>query len=114
MRKMSEAEKAKAFDKIYADLKKSRDQTNLDDWTIFLDKVLKKFDWELIKMKGFDRCVVCDKPLSIEVATWAHKKKVKWFCQEHYADERLVGNETIMAHDRSFRRMVKKTGGTIP
>ena len=111
---MSEAEKAKAFDKIYAELKTTRNRTNLDDWTIFLDKVIRKFEWELIKMERFDRCVSCGKRIPIKVATWAYKKKTRWYCEEHYISEKKMGNVFIEKHDRSFKMMVKKNGGAAP
>lgn len=101
------AEKAKAFDRLYEKIKNLAKQTNIPECKTAYQRVLDAFTVELITMDFYDRCTVCGRPLSWEVAKWAYKKGIHWFCGKHYQSEENT-NEVIKKHKRSFKYLVAK------
>ena len=113
---MSEIEqKARAFDKIHAELRESRRRTNIDAWREVLDRVLRKFDWELILIAERHLCQVCGVRLNINVINWSHSKGIRWVCPDCYHAVRETGLDKtkyplMIRYHRSFRLMVAKKG----
>ena len=101
------AEKAKAFDRLHEKTKNLMRQTNIPECKNAYQRVLDAFTVELITMGLYDRCSICGKPLNWEVAKWAFKKGIHWFCGTHYQSEEKT-NETIKKHKRSFKYLVAK------
>jgi hypothetical protein len=101
------AQKGKAFDRLEERTKRFRRRTNSPERKKAYQQVLDEFRDEQIKMGFYDRCSICLAHLDWEIAKWAYKKGIHWFCGGHHQTERKT-NPIIKTHNRSFKLLVTK------